>query len=122
MLELRKGLLRGPFLMLMHFARILLAFCLRMSYVSFKPKRATPSQLNRMTYFITPGQNRYYLNAEQRQLLIASEREVLLLDDWCPKEVSERESWLKELSNKELVEMICGCQWEGFVGQTLKMA
>ena len=75
-----------------------------------------------MTYFITPGQNRYYLNEAQRQLLITLEQEDLLLDDWPPSEVSDRKSWLKELNNKELVEEICGCQWEGFVGQTLKMA
>lgn len=75
-----------------------------------------------MTYFITPGQNRYFLNEAQRQFLITDEQENLLLDDWSASEVSERGGWLKELSNKELVEEVCGCQWEGFVGQTLKMA
>lgn len=75
-----------------------------------------------MTYFITPGQNRYYLNKEQRQQIIASDLEVLLDDGWPQCDVNRRESWLKNLNNKDLVEEICGNQWEGFSGQTLEMA
>ena len=75
-----------------------------------------------MSYFIVPGSNRYFLNDAQRRQLIASERENLLSDDWSQKEVNEREAWLKELTNKELVEEVCGCQWAGFIGQTLRSA
>ena len=75
-----------------------------------------------MTYFITPGQNRYYLNKAQRQLLIACDLEDLL-NDGCPQcDVHRRKSWLEDLNNKDLVEEICGNQWGGFSGQTLEMA
>jgi hypothetical protein len=75
-----------------------------------------------MTHFITPGQNRYYLNKEQRQLLIASELEVMSDDGWPQCDVSSHKSWLEDLNNKDLVEEICGNQWEGFVGQTTAFA
>lgn len=75
-----------------------------------------------MTYFITPGQNRYYINNEQRQLLIASELEVMTDNGWPHCDVHRRKSLLEELNNKELVEEICGNQWEGFVGQTTAFA
>ena len=75
-----------------------------------------------MTYFITPGQNRYFLNEAQRQLLINSDLEDLQRDGEPQIEVNRRESWLKDLNNKELVEEVCGCQWAGFIGQTLRLA
>ena len=75
-----------------------------------------------MTYFITPGQNRYFLNEAQRQVLIDCELEDLLLDGWAQAEVNRHENWLVDLDNKELVEEVCGNQWEGFVGQTTTFA
>lgn len=75
-----------------------------------------------MTYFITPGKNRYYLNKEQRQLIIANDLEIMIDDGWPQCDVKRRESWLKDLNNKDLVEEICGNQWEGFIGQTLQFA
>ena len=63
-----------------------------------------------MTHFITPGRNRYYLNEAQRQVLIALDLEVLIDDGWPQSEVNRRESWLKDLNNKDLVEDVCGNQ------------
>jgi hypothetical protein len=75
-----------------------------------------------MSYFIVPGSNRYFLNDAQRQQLIDEEIQCLLRDDWTQSEVNDHQVWLKELANKELVEQVCGCQWAGFIGQTLKSA
>jgi hypothetical protein len=75
-----------------------------------------------MIYFITPGQNRYYLNKAQRQLIIANDLEVFIDDGGSQRDANMRESWLKNLNNKDLVEEICGNQWEGFIGQTLHFA
>jgi len=66
--------------------------------------------------------NRYYLNEAQRQFLIRCELDTCDGNGWTPEAIAEERDSLNSLDNKELVELITGCQWLGFKGQSLELA
>ena len=65
--------------------------------------------------------NRYFLNEEQRQILIENTCEMCKNDGWSPEEIDEERKMLNSWNNKNLVEEVCGHAWLGFKGQTIEM-
>lgn len=75
-----------------------------------------------MSHFIVSGSNRYFLNDAQRQQLIKEELQNCCDDGWAAQDVENLSLTLNSYTNKQLVEDVCGCQWRGFIGQTLESA
>ena len=65
--------------------------------------------------------NRYFLNEEQRQILIENVCEQCEGDGWSPEEIAKEREDMNSWNNKDLVEQVCGNAWLGFKGQTTEM-
>ena len=65
--------------------------------------------------------NRYFLNEEQRQILIEDTCEQCENDGWSPEEIAKERKDMNSWDNKYLVETLCGSVWLGFKGQTTEM-
>ena len=64
--------------------------------------------------------NRYFLNADQRHIII---HESALIDaQMLDKTYEELYSELQTYDNRDLVDRFCGEDWEGFIGQTTNLA
>ena len=72
-------------------------------------------------YFDHLAGNRYFLNEEQRQVLIEDTCEQCENDGWDPEEIDEERKKMNSWNNKDLVEQLCGSAWLGFKGQTTEM-
>ena len=69
----------------------------------------------------TRAGNRYFLNEEQRQILIEDTCEQCENDGWSPEEIAKERKDMNSWDNKYLVETVCGSVWLGFKGQTTEM-
>ena len=65
--------------------------------------------------------NRYYLNEAQRQVVIECALDLCEGNGWDPDEIAKERELYESWSNKDLVEMLCGHDWLGFVGQTTEL-
>ena len=65
--------------------------------------------------------NRYFLNEEQRQILIENTIDICEGSGWSPEEIAKERKMLNSWNNKDLVEEVCGNAWLGFKGQTTEM-
>ena len=68
-----------------------------------------------------PAGNRYFLNEEQRQILIEETCEQCEGSGWSPEEIAKERKDMNSWDNKFLVEELCGSTWLGFKGQTTEM-
>ena len=65
--------------------------------------------------------NRYFLNEEQRQVLIELTCDDCEGSGWSPEEIAKERKDMNSWDNKYLVETVCGNAWLGFKGQTTEM-